>query len=153
MGFTNAQQLYELFLSCGMGFLLGFYYDCFRLLRRFGRVSRFGVFIFDILFFTTAAVCVFFFSLAMTEGEVRGYSLAGCLVGALAYRCTVGRFLLRTLCGTIRTARRLFSVVVKPFACFFGKVREFYKKIAKKSEKIFKKVLQPVEDLLYNHRV
>ena len=153
MGFTNERQLYELFLSCGLGFLLGLYYDCFRLLRRFSRVPKFGVFLLDILFFATAAVSVFLFSLAMTEGEVRGYSLAGCMIGFFAYRCTVGRLLLRSLNVVMRTLRRIFSVVVKPFAWLFGKVRKFYKKIAKKSEKFFKKVLQPVRGLLYNHRV
>ncbi len=153
MGFTNSEQVYELFLACGLGFLLGFYYDGFRLLRRFCRVPKFGLFLLDVLFFATAAVAVFLFSLAMTEGEVRSYSLLGSAVGFFAYRCTVGRVLLRALYGVSRTVRRVLAVFVKPFGWLFEKVRKFYGKTAKKSEKIFKKVLQPVRGLLYNHRV
>ena len=33
MGLTNGGQLTGLFLSCGLGFLLGLYYDGFRVAR------------------------------------------------------------------------------------------------------------------------
>ncbi len=164
MGFTNFAQLRELFLSCGMGFLLGGYYDVFRLLRRWFHPSKPVVFALDTLFFASSAVAVFLFSLAMTNGTVRSYVLLGTAVGFAAYRHTVGRALIRLVGSVIVGLRRLCNGIkqVVGVPCqwvvrWFGKASralgEVWKNIAKKSKKIFKKGLQPVGDLLYNHRV
>lgn len=164
MGFTNAKQLQELFLSCGMGFLLGAYYDVFRFWRKTVHSSTFVVALQDCLFFATSAVVVFLFSLAMTEGIVRFYVLAGAAIGFWAYRRTVGNALLHAIEGTQRWLKRGYDAVLRVLnipvvlvksmlnkAC--GKVWEKCRKIAKKSKEIFKKVLQPIRRLLYNHCV
>ncbi len=164
MGFTNAEQLRELFLSGGLGFLLGAWYDVFRILRRLLHPRKTAVFLQDLLFFATAAVAVFLFSLAMTEGTVRSYVLIGVAAGFAAYRHTVGYLLLRAVCGILRLLkriyRRIYSALSVPLAWFFGHLRgvmgalwEKCGKVAKKSGKIFKKGLQPVVKLVYNHRV
>lgn len=164
MGFTNAKQLQELFLSCGMGFLLGAYYDVFRFWRKTVHSSTFVVALQDCLFFATSAVVVFLFSLAMTEGIVRLYVLAGAAIGFWAYRRTVGNALLHAIEAVRRGLKRgydaVFRILSIPIlhikslhnkAC--GKVRGKCRKIAKKSKEIFKKVLQPIRKLLYNHPV
>ena len=107
MGFTNTEQLYTLFLCGGMGFLLGAYYDGFRLLRLLLHPPTAGVFALDCLFCVTAAPVVFLFSLAVADGILRVYVFAGLLLGFFAYRRTVGRALLRTVYRLLRAAHRL----------------------------------------------
>lgn len=164
MGFTNARQLQELFLSCGMGFLLGAYYDVFRFWRKTVRSSTVVVVLQDCLFFSTSAVVIFLFSLAMTEGVVRFYVLLGSAIGFWAYRRTVGNALLRTVEMIQRWVKRTYDGVCRllciPISYInsmlhkvCGKVWEKCRKITKKCKEIFKKVLQPVRKLLYNHRV
>lgn len=164
MGFTNAEQLRELFLSGGLGFLLGAWYDVFRILRRLSHPRKVAVFFQDVVFFATAAVVVFLFSLAMTEGIVRSYVLIGAAAGFEAYRHTVGSVLLRSVCRILCWMRRgyrwVFSEISAPCARFLGWLRgvmqalgEKSKKVTKKSGKILKKVLQPIIKLVYNRYV
>ncbi len=161
MGFANAEQLRELFLSGGMGFLLGAYYDVFRLWRTWRHSSKVSVFVQDCVFFCTAAVVVFLFSLALTKGVVRVYTLCGVAIGFGAYRYTVGLALLRIVTLLYRWARWLVGFakrwVSAPVRWLGNRLRvpwcflcEKSKKLAKKSEKILKKGLKPVRNLLYN---
>ncbi len=161
MGFANTEQLRELFLSGGMGFLLGAYYDVFRIWRKWRGSSTAAVFFQDCLFFSTASVVVFLFSLALTHGTVRAYTLCGVAVGFCAYRYTVGLALLRAFTVLCRwaswlgcTAKRCASVPIRWLGnrlCVpWGQLREKSKKVAKKSEKILKKGLKPICNLLYN---
>lgn len=164
MGFTNAEQLWEVFLSGGMGFLLGAYYDVFRIWRKLSHSSTAGVFFQDCFFFVTSAVAVFLFSLAMTDGVVRVYVLVGAAAGFAAYRHTVGTLLLRAVCAILRWLRRgsawFCRLVESPLKWLKtrlgsagGKVWKKCRKIAKKSEVFFKKGLQPIQKLLYNRTV
>lgn len=164
MGFTNAEQLRELFLSGGLGFLLGAWYDVFRIIRRLLHPRKTAVFLQDLLFFATAAVAVFLFSLAMTEGTVRSYVLIGATAGFAAYRHTVGYLLLRSVCRVLHFVKQIYrrscAVLAVPFARFFGRLRgaigALWKKcgkVTKKSGKILKKGLQPIVKVVYNHRV
>lgn len=157
MGFSNAKQLWEAFLSGGMGFLLGLYYDVFRIWRKLTRPSSVVVFFQDCLFFATAAVAVFFFSLTMTDGTVRSYVLLGTAIGFFAYRHTVGNGILwlfdRLLCILRRIQARLIHAFSLPLAFLLRRLlvlRGLCRKIAKKSKEISKKVLQLVRRLLYN---
>lgn len=153
MGFTNSEQLRQLYLSGGMGFLLGLYYDVFRVWRKSGHSSTVSVFFQDCFYFVTSAAIVFLFSLAMTDGVVRTYVLLGITFGFFAYRYTVGNILLRAVGVLVRWFHRLsewiYHILAVAFGgirtCFFGvcgKVWKFCRKIAKKSKVFFKKVLQ-----------
>lgn len=145
MGFTNAMQLRELFLSCGMGFLLGAYYDVFRILRCILRPSTVRVFWQDMLFFLTAAPLVFVFTLSVTEGVVRFYLLAGLVAGFFAYRYTVGRAVVRLVTVVItrlsHMGHRLYGVIKVPF----GALREKCCKLVEKMRKNLKKIKKRLE--------
>ncbi len=144
-------------MSGGMGFLLGLYYDVFRIRRKLVRPSTAAVFLQDCFFCVTAAVAVFFFSLAMTDGTVRWYVLLGVAVGFWAYRYTVGNLVVllvdRLLCVIHRLGERIARVFSVPLACLRAAghaVSESCRKNVKKCKKFLKKVLQQVRRLLYN---
>ena len=145
MGFTNVEQLRELFLSCGTGFLLGAYYDVFRILRCILRPGTVRVFWQDILFFVTAAPLVFLFALVVADGVVRLYLFAGLVAGFFAYRYTVGRVVVRFVTAVItrlsRMGYRLYSVIKVPF----GALRAICRKMARKMRKNLKKFKKRLE--------
>ena len=85
MGLTNGGQLTGLFLSCGLGFLLGLYYDGFRVARLVMRSSKRVIFFQDLFFFVSAAILTFFFALTVTGGELRFYLFLGLGIGFTAY--------------------------------------------------------------------
>ena len=66
---TNGQQLNELFLSCGMGFLLGAFYDVFRLIRLIMKPGAKAIFFQDLAYFLISAIVTFLFALAVMDGS------------------------------------------------------------------------------------
>lgn len=113
MGFENTEQLRELFLSGGMGFLLGLYYDAFRILRSWLRPSRFCIFLQDCAYALTSAVFTFLFVLALNGGVLRFYVLVGVLAGFFAYRYTVGRVIIHSVLWLIRKSEKMARHIEK----------------------------------------
>lgn len=144
MGFTNAMQLRELFLSCGMGFLLGAYYDVFRILRCILRPGAVRVFWQDMLYFLTAAPLVFLFALAVNDGVMRLYLFAGLVAGFFAYRYTVGRAVVCFVTAVIRwlsrMGRRLYGLIRVPFGALRVKCCKLAEKVRKNLKKIKKRL-------------
>ena len=136
MGFTNTEQLRELFLCAGVGFLLGAYYDVFRLLRLLLPSLVVAVFFEDVFFFVTGAAAVFLFSLTVTDGALRVYVFMGLAAGFAAYRSTVGRVVVRQTARFLRWVRRLFRRMGGGMRKFFTACRSHVKISRKKPEKI-----------------
>jgi len=145
MGFTNAVQLRDVFLSCGMGFLLGAYYDVFRILRCILRPGAVSVFWQDMLFFLTAAPLVFLFALAVADGVVRLYLFAGLVAGFFAYRYTVGRAVVRFVTTVIAWLSRMGCRLCGLIRVLFGALRAICCKLAEKVRKNLKKIKKRLE--------
>ncbi len=146
LGFENAAQLRELFLSCGMGFLLGAYYDVFRLLRCWLSPSRWRVFLGDCLYACTSAVATFLFLVALNGGVLRWYLFLGLLFGFFAYRRTVGSLLVKLVLWLLRQGEKLAQKVetqLSRLLSFFSKkAKAIFRSIfAIKNRKKFKKTL------------
>ncbi|MBQ9964481.1 MAG: spore cortex biosynthesis protein YabQ [Clostridia bacterium] len=138
MGFHNAEQIRELFLSGGMGFLLGAYYDVFRVLRCLLKPGALRVFWQDIVFCVTSAGWVFLFALAVTDGILRVYLFAGLLAGFLAYRYTVGQIV-------VRTVTSFCQLVAKGMARIRQKASAVAQKVQKKMKKLKKGIATGID--------
>lgn len=116
MGFTNFQQIREVFLCGGVGFLLGAYYDVFRVWRVWFSPRPVSVFLQDVWYCLTSAVVLFVLLLAITDGRGRFYVFLGITVGFFAYRSLFGRCCLRAALSIKRAARRLRQHLIKKHA-------------------------------------
>lgn len=170
MGITNNGQLQELFMAGGLGFLLGAFYDVFRVIRLLMRPSDKVVFFQDILFFTLSSVITFLFALAVTGGELRFYLFLGLVTGFSAYYFTVGRAVVRCAKGVISAAlwlwnslwkallfpfRLIWRILKRPFAALGRLIRKWGRPLAdflKKIPENLKKVLQRPLSILYNQK-
>lgn len=94
-------------LACGAGFLLGAYYEVFRLWRLWTHPGVGRVFVQDTLFCTTSAVAFFLFLLAVSDGRPRLWLTAGALIGFFAWRATAGRIIFAVVRRSLRTLRRI----------------------------------------------
>ena len=170
MGITNGGQLQELFMGGGRGFLLGAFYDVFRVIRLLMRPSAKVVFFQDLLFFALSSVVTFLFALAVTGGELRFYLFLGLVTGFMAYYFTIGRAVMRCAKSVIAAIlwlwhglwkaiffpfRLLWKLLRRPISAlarFFCKIgrpaADFFKKIAGN----LKKVLQRPLSVLYNQK-
>lgn len=163
MELTNGGQLYNLFLSCGLGFLLGALYDVFRVLRLVMRSRAKTVFFEDMLYFLLCAVITFFFALSINGGQLRWYLFAGSILGFAAYYLTIGRVVV-TFAGAViafilRVWKLFWTAVFFPFRLLFrllrrplGFLRGFVQKSCRKSASFFKKGLKRTRSLLYNQK-
>ncbi len=145
-GFENVAQLRELFLSCGMGFLLGAYYDVFRLLRCWLRPPHLRVFLADCIYACTSAVATFLFWLALNGGILRWYLFLGLFVGFFAYRRTVGNLLLKAVLWLLRQGEKLAQKaenrLSRLLSAFLKKAKAIFRSIFTiKNRKKFKKTL------------
>lgn len=141
MGITNGGQLNELFLAGGLGFLLGGFYDVFRVIRLMMKPSAKWVFVQDLLFFSVSAVITFLFALAVNGGEMRLYLFLGLIIGFVAYLCTLGRVV-------VRCARGVIQGIVFVWHWFWFVVLWPFRMLGRLLKKIFFRPIQAMERLL-----
>ncbi len=161
MEWTNGSQVYDLLLSCGLGFLLGAYYDVFRVLRLALKSGKRAIFFQDVFFFASAAVITFLFALAVTDGQLRFYVFLGEGAGFAAYYFTIGRMVMRFAGVAIRAVLRAWklfwtavrfplSLLWKLLRPLFSQAWHFLQKILEKPAVFFKKGLKQIRSVLYN---
>ena len=163
MEITIGEQLNQLFLSCGMGFLLGLYYDVYRVARLVIRAGKRWIFVQDLLFFLTSAVFTFLFALAVMEGRLRFYLFFGEALGFSAYYFTIGRVVMRfagvVTAVVVKAWNGFWRLIFFPFRLVgrlfrrpAAAVCRFYRKIGEKALQLLKKGLKRAPSLLYNRK-
>ena len=162
MNVALADQLNQLFLSCGMGLLLGLLYDGFRVPRLVMRSGGKTIFFQDVLFCLLAAVITFLFALAIMDGRLRFYLFLGEAIGFGSYYFTIGRLVMRfarTITNAILFLWHWFwTIIFAPFRWIFGLLKRpvvflagLFKKTLKNTGVNLKKSLKDVQGVLYNH--
>ncbi len=157
------QQLQQFFYCCGLGFLLGLYYDIFRLLRLVLRSGKWTIFFQDVFFLVSAAVATFLFALAMVDGRLRLYLFVGEGIGFVSYHLTIGwvviRFASAVTAFILKVWHWLWTILLAPFRLIgrllrrpFQVLLHFLREIAQKIARLFKKGLQSIRGLLYNRK-
>lgn len=154
---TIADQTRLFLLAIGLGFLLGVVYDLFRVVRMAFTMRRAGVFIQDVLFFLVCAAVTFVFLLAVNQGEIRGFIIAGEVLGFLIYYFSLGLLAMRVSSFLVHATQRIFHLISVPFRALmrllkrlFGKIGISVKKTSKKIAKKSKFNLKHDKTLLYN---
>lgn len=165
MELTLQDQMQQFFLSCGMGFILGFCYELFRIPRLILNSGRRAVFIQDVLFFAIAAVLTFLFSLAVMDGKLRFYLFLGEFLGFTSYYFTLGKIISKFTKSVIYAIlliwNKMWEIILYPFRLLYkfakriikkpiDKLQEIFKNITTKILSFFKKCLKGRRKVLYN---
>ncbi len=160
-GLSLAQQTKGFLLSLGFGFIMGIFYDIFRIIRISISKGKITTIIFDILYCIFLCFCTFLFCLTVNEGELRFYLLLGATVGFCVYYFSLGVIIFslsqRIIAFIKNIGKTFFNIISFPFRWTFGKLRNICKKIVVKSQKNTKKIknkskflLKVNKHLLYN---
>lgn len=149
MELTFAQQSTAFLFSLLLGLSLGAFYEAIRFIRICFNIGKAGTIIADILFMLCSSIALFLFSLAFLLGFVRIYVIAGCFLGFLFFKLTVGRLVAKIYCPVISFIRKISRKIRK-------KIKNFTKKLLKnaynilyniiKNIRIFKRVPQSAAD-------
>ena len=159
-----AEQTKGFLLSLGFGFIMGVFYDVFRILRICISKSPKLALPFDLLYFLLLGFCSYIFFLVVNEGDIRAFLIIGECVGFASYYFSLGVVVFSASEKIVGLVKNIFSVIFKivfsPFKWIFSKVKKllevFSKKCFKKGKKIKNKSkfhLKLYKQLLYNQSV
>ena len=134
----------------GIGFMVGFFYDFLRLVRKFVKHSVLVCNIQDALYWVMVLVTVFYFMLNFFYGELRFFSVLGFFIGMILYFFTISLLVLKTLSiiwmFIARVLGILFKIITYPIRVLINILRipvafilSFYKKTGKKTKKVLHK--------------
>lgn len=157
-----AQQTQLFLYAFGFGFVLGIFYDVFRIIRLIFSGGKSVVFAADILYLALCTLLTFYFVLVLNSGQFRGYIIAGEILGWLVYYFSLGVLAVRVSNSIIKFGRRMLAGFIKlikrPTNFIIRKVKGLMKKnalfLAKTNRKIYKKskfYLQKHHSMLYNY--
>ena len=102
-----------LFLSaCAAGFVIGFVYDAFRIIRIAITHPSFLIQLEDILYWVLASAGMFIFLQYTTGGEVRAYSIFGAGLGALLYFLTLSVVIMAVSAAIISFIKKVLEAAI-----------------------------------------
>lgn len=141
--FTVNQELMLFLYSVGMGVLLGMLYDIFRALRQIFPHRFVLVFVEDCVFFMIYSVLLMCFAVMFSRSQVRFYYAVGNIIGFALYYFTIGKIVMRFICGIIKILRSvvdkiahsILKIVRKTAQCFVKNAENV--RIDKKSKKSY----------------
>lgn len=151
-GISLAQQTKSFLLSLGFGFIMGIFYDLFRIVRICISKGKVATVISDILYCVFLCFCTFIFCLTVNEGEVRFYLLLGAGAGFCVYYFSLGAvvFLVseKIISFIKKIAKAIFHVISFPFKFIIGKFKQLFNNLSAKSRKNTKNVKNKSKFLL-----
>ncbi|MBQ8740126.1 MAG: spore cortex biosynthesis protein YabQ [Clostridia bacterium] len=152
---NNYNQTITFLLALGLGALFCVLYDVIRAVRKVCLNSFWSVTFTDIFIWVLYAFTTFIFLVARTNGEIRGYVLAGELLGFILFRISFSRLLFPSLRFVFIKIAAVKKKVTKCIGWFYIKFEAFVFKIGKSISKFFKstkKLLKNALKLLYTNK-
>jgi spore cortex biosynthesis protein YabQ len=145
------QELLFFLSSILTGVLIALLYDIIRIIRRLVKHGSFWVALEDTVYWIGSALVVFIMMYEKNDGAIRGFSIAGIILGMIVYNGSVSRILVRyisiVLNGIIHILYKVFRILTTPFRFLFRKFGvsvKWTKKKAGKTSNIFLKRLKKI---------
>lgn len=146
-GVTVGKQAVEFLCACGLGFLLGAYYEVFRTVRFISPPSVSVCVFQDIFFCVSSALITFFTFLGLADGILYPYLILGEILGFFVFLGSLGNIIHKLLAGIYGflarilsgVNRRFFSPVFRFFTIKTSKIKAVLEKTCKKLRKTEKK--------------
>ena len=145
---SMSEQVHTFLAIAGVGFVVGFFYDFLRLIRKFIKHSALACNIEDAIYWILALVAVSYFMLNRFHGEVRVFSVIGFFIGMVLYFFSISGIVLKILSGVWMFVSKVISTVIKiityPIKVLINILKiplMFFLKIYRKAGKNSKKVL------------
>lgn len=169
MNFLPFSQEYMVLVSVMGGMILGFFWDVYRIIRRYISLNNLSLAIGDILYWIVSVYLSLELIFYISYGNVRFFILIGFCFGALLYFYGLSSYILKLfyflIDSIIKLVKKIISLLIEPIKFIITKVRIFlypYKlKLIKEKEKLnkrykfFKYKLKKISKnrkLLYNNK-
>lgn len=112
---TMGKQTVEFLGACGLGFLIGLYYEFFRSVRLVAIPSVASCVFQDIFFCVSSALLTFFVFLGLADGVMYPYLFLGELLGFYIFRGSLGKVVHVIFAGLLALLKRFWDAIAKRF--------------------------------------
>ena len=122
------------------GFLIGIFFDIFRILRKTFKTSDFITYIEDIIFGIMTGIFLIFMVFVVSSGEIRFYMFFALLLGLTTYMLTISKYFIRLNVTVLKFIKmiiyKILSVILYPIKIVVNLIRKLISKYILKSFKI-----------------
>lgn len=140
----------QLFLTSVLwGMVLVVVYDCLRIFRRVIKHNKLWAGVEDILYWIVSAVLIFRIMYRINDGSIRGFAIAGVLIGMTLYHYSISEFVVHSMTWAIykgiQVGEKVFRVIMKPIvwlARHFRWLLEFFIKLFGRPNRFLGKALK-----------
>ena len=103
-----------LFLSTVLaGFVIGFVYDIFRILRKTVPHTNWLVQLEDVIYWIGCSLLMFYFMLHSNYGEIRFFAIAGAALGMVLYFCSLSKVVLHVSLTVIQFLQKVILTAAR----------------------------------------
>jgi spore cortex biosynthesis protein YabQ len=116
---STSDQAYVFLSTVYAGFIIGFFYDCCRIIRKMIRAGVFITGILDFLFWSIIGGLSFLVIFYVNDGDVRFFTIAGFIIGWVIYLLALSRYIMMALNWIYQTLAKiihwLVNIMLWPF--------------------------------------
>ena len=131
-------------IAAAAGFINGFLFDIFRVIRKITPRNVILTQIEDILFWIIASLFFFFIMLNANFGHIRVYTILGAFLGAVIYFCSLSRVFLAVSGAIIRFIEKIVKIPVFFIKKLLHKFKYYVKIITQQLVMFFKGTIKKV---------
>lgn len=132
------------FLTCAAtGVLLVFAYDILRIMRRVFKHGTFLTGLEDFLYWSISAFVIFCMIYEKNNGAIRGFAIAGIVLGVLLYHESVSQYIVKGISTALkfifRGISKVFDILSRPLrflSKYLKKIKDKRLKFVRKSRRI-----------------
>ncbi|MCL2421678.1 MAG: spore cortex biosynthesis protein YabQ, partial [Defluviitaleaceae bacterium] len=106
-------QAWLFLTTVAAGFVIGFVYDLFRILRKTVKHGTLWVQLEDILYWLAVSLLMFYFMLHRNYGEIRFFSIAGAALGMIIYFYSVSFVVIKVSVAVIEFSKKVLFTVAR----------------------------------------
>lgn len=145
---SMSNQAMIFFTTILVGFVIGFIYDLFRVIRKIIKHPNLLIQIEDILYWIFVSIIMFYVMFSKNYGEIRAFSIVGAFLGMIFYFFTISRLFINVSMIIVEFLKKVIMVIIEivlmPFRLFYKILYApimFCKKNVHKNVLLAKKVL------------
>ena len=125
----SINQIYLLLIFIGSGFLIGIFFDIFRVLRKSFKTPDIITYLEDFLFWIITGIYLIFIIFKFSFGQIRLFMFASLILGFALYILTISKFFIKLNVKIITILKKIISKILKVILYPFKFLTKLLKRI------------------------
>ena len=117
MSVDTINQAYLFVIFIINGFLIGIFFDIFRILRKSFKTNDFFTYLEDIIFWILSGMLILYSIFVFNNGEIRGYFFLSIIIGVIIYMLIFSKVFIKINVGLIDILKKIFGFIILPINC------------------------------------